>query len=677
MTGPEVPCHAHVHKKVRSLRFCCFGRQVAAASRQPAGGEGMVVLYDPEASFCATVLRCKGSVLPIVYRQPLFWFLVFVHVGLLVIDRYILVVEEVIDPNAPPRPAGASWKLSPDSALPQISWSAVSTLTALLTLFIVFFGTQAYDRLRHFYLQCVGLSGIVMNWTTLVRNNVPRYDDDDGKLHWQLVRLLLASQQVLFFTIEASSSGRTIDQTESSLLIDGGLLQQIELDRLKAYKGYTPYLPLVWALRELHAALVAHGGGTLDHELVALEGEFRQLAFDFRGCCGQISNWLVQPVPFPYFQMLTLLLLTDLLAISYGLVLLRFNTGLTALIYVIIITMFLGLKGVAVQMAVRAPHPARKRLITGPSRCRQPMPLPPRVNEKWRGVWGDDEAPTPPDHALASRLQNPFGDDSLDFNVQKMLEDTVANARSMLDDQWNPQCTDLVPVANRPASIHVAGMGATALNPSLSAAIADVNMAAASPELPYGSLPREGRLRDGFMRAACRAKNRTRTSHARMQGAYEELAPCSPMSSSSPGKVVGLRHAGRFDGRSRSGSRAASPEVRSGSRPVSRAGTDGSPEVRSGSVRGSPELRSASRGSPELSSSPLSRRRRGNSQKGPNRERSASRSFTAASTSPRIDMILSPRVAPSPTAAPRIDGSVMEASTGTRSSSEHPASCEA
>ena len=56
---------------------------------------------------------------------------------------------------------------------------------------------------------------------------------------------------------------------------------------------------------------------------------------------------------------------------SYGLVLLRFNTGLTALLYMSIITVFLGLKGVAVQMAVLVlrrsnPHVGRwVRVVAG------------------------------------------------------------------------------------------------------------------------------------------------------------------------------------------------------------------------------------------------------------------------------------------------------------------------
>ena len=55
--------------------------------------KSMVVLYDAEASFCALVMHRKGSVFPIVLRQPLFWFLLVVHCGLLYLDRMILVAD--------------------------------------------------------------------------------------------------------------------------------------------------------------------------------------------------------------------------------------------------------------------------------------------------------------------------------------------------------------------------------------------------------------------------------------------------------------------------------------------------------------------------------------------------------------------------------------------------------
>ena len=85
---------------------------------------------------------------------------------------------------------------------------------------------------------------------------------------------------------------------------------------------YKPFLPITWALEEVEAALndaaVNHGGPS-GPGLAALVGAFRTLAFEFRGHCGQITNWLKQPVPFPYFQFLTLLLIVDLVLIAYAL----------------------------------------------------------------------------------------------------------------------------------------------------------------------------------------------------------------------------------------------------------------------------------------------------------------------------------------------------------------------
>ena len=59
---------------------------------------------------------------------------------------------------------------------------------------------------------------------------------------------------------------------------------------------------------------------------VALEGDllsnFRDLAFTFRGHCGQLNGWLKQPVPFPYFHSLSLVMIFSFLLIS---VLARFS----------------------------------------------------------------------------------------------------------------------------------------------------------------------------------------------------------------------------------------------------------------------------------------------------------------------------------------------------------------
>ena len=46
----------------------------------------------------------------------------------------------------------------------------------------------------------------------------------------------------------------------------------------------------------------------------------QEKAFAFRGHCGQIHNLLQQPVPFPYFHILNLMLVITLTIVAYILV---------------------------------------------------------------------------------------------------------------------------------------------------------------------------------------------------------------------------------------------------------------------------------------------------------------------------------------------------------------------
>jgi len=111
-----------------------------------------------------------------------------------------------------------------------------------------------------------------------------------------------------------------------------------------------------------------------------LLSNYRELVFAFRGHCGQITNWLSQPVPFPYFHVLTVLLNMDLLLISYAFVTLNFHAAITSCIYSVICMVFLGLREVAVAMS------------------------------------------------------NPFGDDEIDFDLEKMLAGAFKNAIAILRD---------------------------------------------------------------------------------------------------------------------------------------------------------------------------------------------------------------------------------------------------
>ena len=57
------------------------------------------------------------------------------------------------------------------------------------------------------------------------------------------------------------------------------------------------------------------------HALCVLQvlGQFRDVAFRFRGHCGQIVNLLRQPVPFPYFHVINFMLSVNLVLVAYSL----------------------------------------------------------------------------------------------------------------------------------------------------------------------------------------------------------------------------------------------------------------------------------------------------------------------------------------------------------------------
>jgi len=333
----------------------------------------MTIAYDAqEMGTIKTLMSVRGTMLPLVFLQPTFWVLIFVHNAMLGLR--------------------CTLERSPDGELvaafniPKMDWRAVSAVTSLLTFFIVFYGSQSYGRMQKFFGHCVGLGGTCMNWVALVKITFPADKDQQ----WNATRLILASMHIQYYTLNESEGGAAISEQEWHYITERNLLTKDEIALLKDYKGYKPFLPLIWAMAEVEAALLTdpETGTTVDAKdlnarfsVSDLLSNFRELAFTFRGHCGQITNWLNQPVPFPYFHVLTALLILDLLLISYAFVTMMFHAAITSCIYFVICTIFLGLKEVAVAMS------------------------------------------------------NPFGDDAIDFDLEKMLAGAFKNSVAILKDQ--------------------------------------------------------------------------------------------------------------------------------------------------------------------------------------------------------------------------------------------------
>ena len=164
-----------------------------------------------------------------------------------------------------------------------------------------------------------------------------------------------------------------------------------------------PFLPLNWALMEFETAL--HPTSLQHAELTSCErfrvidllAQSRELLFEFRGHCGQITNWLKQPVPFQYYHGLAFVLMCQMLIISWGLISIEMHSVLTVWVYVSLCLGFFGLKevGATPRHAIAAP-PA-------PTCCRVAVAALPAVRVRCASHWLRPP-PTHPPHLSKRNL---------------------------------------------------------------------------------------------------------------------------------------------------------------------------------------------------------------------------------------------------------------------------------
>jgi predicted membrane chloride channel (bestrophin family) len=282
----------------------------------------MTIGYNPSSvTFYQVLWRWQGTLLPMVLYKPMFWFLALVHTA-------FICIHELVIP------------------LPVLPYSAVGTIMSLLVFFVVFYGSQSYARLQMFWGHCVGLSGTTMNWVALVQTSLGQCD---AGTKWNCTRYVVAALHVLYYTLNFSSGGSGVSSEEWSIIQTRGLLSEQERDIVVNFKGLKPFLLLVWALGEVESAL---GRDAKDARTAQLLGDFRKQAFDFRGHCGHIVNWLAQPVPYPYFHAAFFIMVPALIFLSYGLATLpETHFAIKIVLFLLVQTMMIGLLQVAIAMS--------------------------------------------------------------------------------------------------------------------------------------------------------------------------------------------------------------------------------------------------------------------------------------------------------------------------------------
>lgn len=250
-------------------------------------------------------LRYHGTILAGLFHGPMFWVPNVLHVLFCAIGGQFTHNNhpEAASANDPVAWAGPSL----GSTELKLTWQMATVSLPLLFFFIVFYNNNSYSRFYTLYGHTVGLGANIMEWTALIKlHTVP--SDRAGR--WNSVRLMLAAMNMLYYSL----FGGDMEDSEWARIVERNLLSYDEVLLLKPYKGFKPFLAVFWALEEaqnlvakkssvLMAKIPEHllpkGAGAEGIRAEHIHSQFRDVAFAFRGHCGQIINLLKQPVPFP------------------------------------------------------------------------------------------------------------------------------------------------------------------------------------------------------------------------------------------------------------------------------------------------------------------------------------------------------------------------------------------
>jgi len=282
----------------------------------------MTIGYDPtDFNELTVLLKWRGTIMPSVLCRPVIWMLMAAHLLFYYLHVYHTDVE-----------------------MPTLPWKLTAVPTSLLTFFLVFYSGQCYNRYYAFYNHCMGMSGAVMAYTGLLRVHLPKASPD--KL-WNLSRYMVASVYLLYFQLSggASDGGKRVTMSEWEVLLQTGLISQEEQKRGDNFRGFRPFLFQVWALR----ALQEHLAEDKEKGPGASLAPFQAQVLALRNHCAEIVDQMTQPVPFPYYHTLTLMLSLNLLLIAYSLI--EFETIMTVPCFFIIVLVCIGLKETAVALA--------------------------------------------------------------------------------------------------------------------------------------------------------------------------------------------------------------------------------------------------------------------------------------------------------------------------------------
>ena len=354
-------------------------------------------LYATGFGFLRIIFALRGTVIPHVLKSGMFWMTLVVHIVFHIIEffmHYRFEGQEVDELDERElwtgwsnfRWSGLESSFPGKDGLPRIPWEVGTVSLTLCVFFLVFYTNSMHTRFQEFHAHVVGIGGHTMVWIGLVKIHLtcsPEGADSANNRQWNAVRHVLGAMQVFYYTINSTGvryeelDAQGVDDFEWQTMVERGVVGAREARWLANYKGFKPWLLLTWAMTEVGAQLdelarttgstaglgkqrlpksaVEHGVMEAAEELrrrnlASLVVDFRATAFALRFHMGQINALRDMQTPFPYFHLINLLLVLNLLLVAY-IAVPWCALPMSLFIVFIMLVAFLGMRSIAIKLA--------------------------------------------------------------------------------------------------------------------------------------------------------------------------------------------------------------------------------------------------------------------------------------------------------------------------------------
>jgi len=231
------------------------------------------------------------------------------------------------------------------SSVAEVPPSAAALVQFFMTFFLTFYNRHCFARYELLYDNSMN---IVDGCLLFVHEMTISLNEPELVWHRNLAtKYILATVYIFFMTL----TGGKLSPKEWTELARKGLLTKPETEALAAYPaGEVTLVLTVWAMIVVDDAL-EHDVCWQPHSqrIAHLHNRLNNAMLHMVSSCHTVAHTIAMPIPFPYYHLMNLVLVSNFLLFACVLALLQ--TYLTIVPFGAVIAVFLGLRNVATQLA--------------------------------------------------------------------------------------------------------------------------------------------------------------------------------------------------------------------------------------------------------------------------------------------------------------------------------------